>query len=148
MICATDTNIWIQLHHGEITELIFVLPFQFISTDLVINEITYPDGAELVAGLKSKGLDERELTGNHVAEVAKLTAKHQKKGTSPIDMSALVLAKAMGVLLAAAYLQMNPQVVRRWLRGKKLPGFKVGREWRIDEKDLAALIEEAKAKNK
>jgi len=45
---------------------------------------------------------------------------------------------------AADYLQMNPQVVRRWLRGKKLPGFKVGREWRIDEKDMAALIDEAK----
>jgi excisionase family DNA binding protein len=47
---------------------------------------------------------------------------------------------------AAAYLQMNPQVVRRWLRKGKLPGFKMGQEWRIDEKDLAALIEDAKAK--
>ena len=49
---------------------------------------------------------------------------------------------------AAAYLQMNPQVVRRWLREKKLPGFKMGQEWRIDEADLAALIEDAKEKNK
>jgi excisionase family DNA binding protein len=49
---------------------------------------------------------------------------------------------------AAEYLQTNPQVIRRWLREKKLPGFKVGHEWRIDEKDLAALIEDAKAKNK
>ncbi len=48
---------------------------------------------------------------------------------------------------AAEYLQINPQVVRRWLREKKLPGFKVGRVWRIDEKDLAAVIEDAKAKN-
>jgi excisionase family DNA binding protein len=49
---------------------------------------------------------------------------------------------------AAEYLQANPQVIRRWLREKKLPGFKVGHEWRIDEKDLAALIEDAKVKNK
>jgi len=47
---------------------------------------------------------------------------------------------------AAEYLKMSPYVVRRWLRDKKLPGFKMGQEWRIDEKDLAALIEEAKAK--
>jgi excisionase family DNA binding protein len=47
----------------------------------------------------------------------------------------------------AKYLKVNPQVIRRWLREKKLPGFKVGHDWRIDEKDLAALIEDAKAKN-
>ncbi|MGD0153299.1 MAG: helix-turn-helix domain-containing protein [Thermacetogeniaceae bacterium] len=55
----------------------------------------------------------------------------------------------MGLLTveeAAEYLKMSPYVVRRWLRDKKLPGFKMGQEWRIDEKDLAALIEEAKAK--
>lgn len=44
----------------------------------------------------------------------------------------------------AKYLKVNPQVIRRWLREKKLPGFKVGHDWRIDEKDLAALIEQAK----
>jgi len=47
----------------------------------------------------------------------------------------------------AKYLKVNPQVIRRWLREKKLPGFKVGHDWRIDEKDLAALIDDAKAKN-
>lgn len=31
----------------------------------------------------------------------------------------------------AAYLKMSPQVIRRWLRGKKLPGYKVGKEWRV-----------------
>jgi excisionase family DNA binding protein len=49
---------------------------------------------------------------------------------------------------AAEYLHMSPEVIRRWLREKKLPGFKVGHAWRIDETDLAALIEDAKAKNK
>jgi excisionase family DNA binding protein len=48
---------------------------------------------------------------------------------------------------AAEYLQANTQVIRRWLREKKLPGFKVGHEWRIDEKDLAAFIEDAKTKH-
>jgi excisionase family DNA binding protein len=48
----------------------------------------------------------------------------------------------------AKYLKVNPQVIRRWLREKKLPGFKVGHDWRIDEADLAALIENAKGKHK
>lgn len=45
---------------------------------------------------------------------------------------------------AAEYLRMSPWVVRQWLREGKLPGFKLGREWRIDEKDLEAFIEAAK----
>jgi len=45
---------------------------------------------------------------------------------------------------AAEYLQTSPWVIRKWLRERKLPGFKIGREWRIDEKDLHELIEEAK----
>jgi excisionase family DNA binding protein len=56
----------------------------------------------------------------------------------------------MGLLTveqAADYFKMSPYVIRRWLREKRLPGFKVGHAWRIDEKDLAALIEDAKAKN-
>lgn len=48
----------------------------------------------------------------------------------------------------AEYLSMSPEVIRRWLREKKLPGLKIGHAWRIDEKDLAALIEDAKANNK
>lgn len=46
----------------------------------------------------------------------------------------------------AEYLQANPEVVRRWFREGLLPGFKVGREWRIDEKDLEAFIQAAKEK--
>lgn len=51
---------------------------------------------------------------------------------------------------AAEYLQISPWVIRKWLRENKLPGFKMGREWRIDEKDLNAMIEDAKkeARNK
>ncbi|NPV90507.1 MAG: helix-turn-helix domain-containing protein [Firmicutes bacterium] len=47
---------------------------------------------------------------------------------------------------AAEYLQISPWIIRKWLREKKLPGFKIGREWRIDEKDLNQLIEDAKRK--
>lgn len=36
----------------------------------------------------------------------------------------------------AETLQLNPQTVSRWLRQGKLPGRKVGSEWRVSRKDL------------
>jgi excisionase family DNA binding protein len=48
----------------------------------------------------------------------------------------------------AEYLQASPEVVRRWLREGRLPGFKLGRKWRVDEKDLEAYLKAAKGKEK
>ncbi len=47
----------------------------------------------------------------------------------------------------AVYLKMNPQVVRRWLREKKLPGFKIGKEWRIVKEDIDVVLEKLKENN-
>ncbi len=44
----------------------------------------------------------------------------------------------------AKYLKMSPQVIRRWLREKKLPGVKIGKEWRIDKADIDALMKKDK----
>lgn len=44
----------------------------------------------------------------------------------------------------AAYLKMNPEVVRRWFREKRLPGLKIGKEWRIAKEDLDFLLERLK----
>jgi excisionase family DNA binding protein len=41
----------------------------------------------------------------------------------------------------AAALQLNPQTVSRWFRNGKLPGRKIGREWRISRKALEDFIE-------
>ncbi|GAB4285117.1 MAG: hypothetical protein Kow0029_31860 [Candidatus Rifleibacteriota bacterium] len=38
-------------------------------------------------------------------------------------------------------LNINTEVLRRWLRNKKLPGVKVGSDWRVNEKDLEAFLE-------
>lgn len=40
-------------------------------------------------------------------------------------------------------LNINPEVLRRWLRSKKLPGVKVGSDWRVNEKDLEPFINPA-----
>lgn len=41
----------------------------------------------------------------------------------------------------AEKIKMSPFVVRRWLRERKLPGIKMGRVWRIDEKDLEKFLD-------
>lgn len=41
----------------------------------------------------------------------------------------------------AAELQVNRQTIARWLRQGKLPGRKVGREWRVSRKALERYLE-------
>ncbi|MGM0599925.1 MAG: helix-turn-helix domain-containing protein [Candidatus Rifleibacteriota bacterium] len=40
----------------------------------------------------------------------------------------------------SAILNINTEVLRRWLRNKKLPGIKVGSDWRVNERDLEKFI--------
>lgn len=40
----------------------------------------------------------------------------------------------------ASYLQVDPNTVYRWCREGKLAGIKVGRDWRIDQRDLEAFL--------
>jgi len=40
----------------------------------------------------------------------------------------------------AAYLQVDPNTVYRWCRDGKITAIKVGREWRIDQRDLAEFL--------
>ena len=42
---------------------------------------------------------------------------------------------------AAEQLQVDPESIRIWLRSGKLKGNKVGRLWRIKERDLEAFLE-------
>jgi len=39
---------------------------------------------------------------------------------------------------------MSPQVIRRWLREKKLPGYKVGKEWRVAKEDIDDMLKQNK----
>lgn len=50
----------------------------------------------------------------------------------------------MTVEESASYLQTNPYTIRKWLLMGKLPGFKIGRQWRIDKKELDDLVESLK----
>lgn len=46
----------------------------------------------------------------------------------------------------AEMLQVSIDTVRNWINRKKnpLPGFKIGREWRVERKDLDEFIQQRK----
>ena len=44
----------------------------------------------------------------------------------------------------AEYLRIHPEVIRRWLREKKLPGVKIGKEWRIDKQAIDDMLKQNK----
>lgn len=46
----------------------------------------------------------------------------------------------------AEHLQIQLQSIYKWLRNGYLPGIKIGRRWRIREKDLKEFFEKAEAK--
>jgi excisionase family DNA binding protein len=48
---------------------------------------------------------------------------------------------------AAEYLAVSPKTIRKWLRGEKIKGVKIGKLWRIRKKDLDALLEEEGVEN-
>jgi excisionase family DNA binding protein len=48
----------------------------------------------------------------------------------------------------AQKLKVSEQTIRRYLREKKLEGFKIGNNWRIKEKSFLDFIEERSSSNK
>lgn len=45
------------------------------------------------------------------------------------------------VAQVATWLNVHPETVLRWVRSGKLPGSKLGREWRFQRADVEAFIE-------
>lgn len=91
--CISDATLWIDLHAGKLLEAVFCLPYTWVAPDLVVAELQEPAGARLVAA----GLQSRGLSGPLVRELVSLRAVY--RGVSVADLSALVLAKAMGSVL-------------------------------------------------
>ncbi len=50
------------------------------------------------------------------------------------------MGRILTVEQAAEILQLNPQVVREYLRKGKLPGRKIGRHWRVSEDVLSSAL--------
>jgi excisionase family DNA binding protein len=50
------------------------------------------------------------------------------------------MEKILTVQQAAELLQCKPQTVRNYLKAGKLPGRRIGKEWRIVEADVLAFV--------
>lgn len=93
LVLITDTNIWIDLDHGGLLELIFHLPYQICAADFARVEIRSVD----VAVLERQGLIFQELDKELVAELFQL---RQRKTTIAIaDLAAFLLARVQSAVL-------------------------------------------------
>ena len=81
-----DTNVLIDLYHGNVLNAFFTLPYQFISPDVIIEELDEPGGKELT----HLGLQSGELSGEQLLQVEFLSQHHPNIAVN--DLFALVLA--------------------------------------------------------
>lgn len=90
----TDSNIWIDLHRGDLIDEAFLLPFEFMAPDVIIaDELLTPNGGELV----QLGLQEKELSGKQVLMVVDLAKRYVRPSRQ--DLFALVLARETDAIL-------------------------------------------------
>lgn len=89
-ILVSDTNIWIDLYHSHLLEKVFDLPYQFVTTEFVWQELRKPPGQHLThLGLAIEVLDSHE-----VAELVGL--KQSLNNSSLADVSCYYLARERG----------------------------------------------------
>ncbi|MHB8995211.1 MAG: PIN domain-containing protein [Armatimonadota bacterium] len=86
VIFVTDANVWIDLDNGGLTALVFALPYDFVSPDVVVHEL----GDELGGRLLDGGLVEHTTGPEADAAFANLRARY--KHPSDEDLYALLLA--------------------------------------------------------
>lgn len=87
MRCITDTNIWVDLDHGELIEAVFELNHAWEIPDLVAEELETIQLERLVAF----GLTVRSLTGEQLEHILSLAEKYARP--SRPDLAGLVLAR-------------------------------------------------------
>lgn len=92
-VYISDTNIWIDFGRGGLLDALFALPFTFVSTDFVMNELDEP----APDGLLSRGLLVEVLAEDAVAQLFALMAEHGN--SSLADVSCYLVAKTLGVPL-------------------------------------------------
>ena len=89
-VLVSDTNIWIDFQHAGFLKSIFLLPFEFLTTDFVINELQEPEGSILV----SLGLKVIVLDGSEVANL--FTISQENNHSSLPDVSCFYVALTKG----------------------------------------------------
>jgi predicted nucleic acid-binding protein len=93
LLLVTDTNIWIDLENGEVLELIFELPYKFITTDFAADELFPP----FWASLETLGVEAYGLSSEQITDIYLLNQSHPPVSTT--DLSCLVLARDLSAIL-------------------------------------------------
>jgi hypothetical protein len=88
VVCVTDANIWIDLHHANLLDEAFELEVTWMTPDIVFHDEVLTVDRPL---LKDLGLQIRSLTGKELNRITELSARHPSP--SPKDLSTIVVAK-------------------------------------------------------
>ncbi|HJW91816.1 MAG TPA: hypothetical protein VJ436_14360 [Anaerolineales bacterium] len=92
-VLVTDTNIWIDLEHGNVLEDVFQLPYQFITPDFARMELLSIECQRL----ESLGLNFVELRPKLVSKLYQVRDRY--RALSVIDLAAFLLAKDLSATL-------------------------------------------------
>jgi predicted nucleic acid-binding protein len=92
-LLVTDTNIWVDLENGEVLESIFSLPYQFVTSDFVGEEM--PE--KLWVTLLAFGVKVYPLNSEQIIDIYHLN--QTCRSVSITDLSSLVLARDLPAIL-------------------------------------------------
>ena len=109
-VYISDTNIWIDFGHAGLLDALFALPFTFVSTDFVVEELSYPDPL----GLRERGLVVEGLSAPDVQRLFALMAEHGN--SSLADVSCYLVAKDQGHPLLTGDGRLRKQAIKDGLQ--------------------------------
>jgi len=133
-VLVTDTNIWIDLENGKVLADVFRLPYQFITTDFAVEELSNPRWKTL----QNLGLQTHDLEPENVRELGRLREIYRRLST--IDLAAFLLARALDAKLLTGDRRLNELA--------KANGVQVhGVLWILDEMVNHHVLAEIKAAN-
>jgi predicted nucleic acid-binding protein len=93
-LLVTDTNIWIDLHHAAVIEVVFRLPYRFLASDFVLGSELRQPPLDL---LRRYGLELISLDPSLIGELSLLRPKYG--GLSVQDIAAFLVARQYSAVL-------------------------------------------------
>lgn len=89
-ILVSDTNVWIDLHHGELLDAVFELPYRFVTSDFAYDELRKPPGRTLA----ERGLEIQAFAADQLEVLLELRKAHSNPSLA--DVSCFFLARENG----------------------------------------------------
>lgn len=89
-ILVSDTNVWIDLYHGELLDVVFDLPYRFVTSDFAYKELRRPPGRTLT----ERGLEIEVFSIEQHGALFELQQEHSNPSLA--DVSCFLLARENG----------------------------------------------------